>query len=968
MNEQVYFHKGLAYDSRSALQQPGFLKTCENISTEVDGDQTPRMSFYPVITSANAAAIHSVKRFESLVIAGHGGTLVSTAAAGTGSWTTLGSSFTSGAKWKWREYKKFLHGVNGYESVLIDQYGNCYQGRIENPGPAPTLADSSGGEGPNGAYFGYVSYLITWPNGMQYETGLSPASNSLSITDNAISWTAIPTMTYTANYTTSFHTFNKCVLLLRFNGSDGETAATDVAKGKTVSFAGTAQQDSSYYKFGTASLLLDGDSDYIYVAKTDAGINDLYMGTGRFTIDFWARFATVANGGYGLFCQYVDEDNWVNCVHTTTTNTLRFEIRSGGTVTMAIEVTFTPSANTWYHIALIRGWGDADNGWAVTINGTQASSTVTDADAWPDLDGNFDIGRSVFAGPTYQYFNGWIDDFRVCKGIALWTADFTAPTEAAVAPSIKRKLYRGPGTDGTLADIYYVDTIHDNETTTYTDSYTDDDLAAAGPCIVDDYGPGPATASFIEYHYGRCFLIDTTNPWRLYYAEAAAGDTAEENENLLPIAFSSENYDDLRVSGFEKTQPMGLVAFGTFFFVAFKQCWLKRQGNDPDTWSWKKSWARHGVAASDTIALHKDGIIYLTTNQARECGLAIFNGNISTLITSPKLDYIFNSDIDPDYASTAVGAFVGNYYHLLYKDNSGDWKWLAIDMRRFPEVRAAYWKKVASTELMPNVADRELSAASAWTNVNIASYDETGDLSLTASATGQYCTLTEASAPTTIGKAYILTVDVENLTGTWTVKDDDAGQTLGTIAANGIGTEIAFTAATDGGLRLVAGTDTASVDLDNFSLREAADEARCIDCYSQGYDETNSLSVLIGGEDGRVYHDHTGLAVPFDIRTKDCIGAPEAANMEKVLRCLRYNLNTNSEDVILQIYIDGTAKTWPNGLTYRKINGSGDVVQEMHDIPPDFRGKTISLRIYDPTGHTTMHIYSPWSLEIEIVE
>jgi len=44
------------------------------------------------------------------------------------------------------------------------------------------------------------------------------------------------------------------------------------------------------------------------------------------------------------------------------------------------------------------------------------------------LDGVFLLGRYNGATPE-QYFNGWLDEFRLSKGIARWTADFTPPSE-----------------------------------------------------------------------------------------------------------------------------------------------------------------------------------------------------------------------------------------------------------------------------------------------------------------------------------------------------------------------------------------------------------------------------------------------------------------------------------------------------------------------------------------------------------
>ena len=51
-------------------------------------------------------------------------------------------------------------------------------------------------------------------------------------------------------------------LLLHFDGSDGATTTTDSSNNeRTITLAGDAQLDTAQKKFGTASLLLDGNGD-----------------------------------------------------------------------------------------------------------------------------------------------------------------------------------------------------------------------------------------------------------------------------------------------------------------------------------------------------------------------------------------------------------------------------------------------------------------------------------------------------------------------------------------------------------------------------------------------------------------------------------------------------------------------------------------------------------------------------------
>jgi hypothetical protein len=124
---------------------------------------------------------------------------------------------------------------------------------------------------------------------------------------------------------------------------------------------------------------------------------------------------------------------------------------------------------------------------------------------------------------------------------------------------------------------------------------------------------------------------------------------------------------------------------------------------------------------------------------------------------------------------------------------------------------------VASHELMPNQVDRDFSGASAWTNVDLNAYDETTDLTITASAVGQYCTCPVLSAPTTSGSRYRMTFSVANLVGTWTVKSFDGTKTIGTVSVTGA-QSFDWTATTTGGYRIVSVATNSSGDFDNFTL------------------------------------------------------------------------------------------------------------------------------------------------------
>ncbi len=244
------------------------------------------------------------------------------------------------------------------------------------------------------------------------------------------------------------------VLLLHCEGTDASTTFTDSSDSPHVVTAnGDAQIDTDHDKFGTASGIFDGTGDYLSIPDHA----DWFMSTGEFTIDFWTRFNSIASD-IGFFYQRVDADNQVIMYWDQSASTLLFRVYSGGSNTVDLNYTWNPSINRWYHLAVIRGWGGNANSWALTVNGT-ALTTVTDSDAWPDLAASFAIGRI-----NAPYLNGWIDEFRVSKGVARWTSNFTVPVNAYGSD----RLYWVIGSTRPLQGVKYYILNANTETSTLT--------------------------------------------------------------------------------------------------------------------------------------------------------------------------------------------------------------------------------------------------------------------------------------------------------------------------------------------------------------------------------------------------------------------------------------------------------------------------------------------------------------------
>ena len=221
-------------------------------------------------------------------------------------------------------------------------------------------------------------------------------------------------------------------LLLHCNGADTTTDFPDSSRGAhVVTASGNAQVDVAQSVFGGASGLFDGTGDYLTVPDHA----DWYLGSGNLTIDCRFRLnALTAGTRFGFFHQRVSADNNIAAAFYKEAGapfTQHVQLYVEEATVLKIAGPFTVNSittNTWYHIAFIRGWGGVANRWAITIDGVSAGTEDITINC-PNFAANLEIGR-YHDNVAYRYLNGWIDEYRVSKGIARWTANFTPPTKA----------------------------------------------------------------------------------------------------------------------------------------------------------------------------------------------------------------------------------------------------------------------------------------------------------------------------------------------------------------------------------------------------------------------------------------------------------------------------------------------------------------------------------------------------------
>jgi hypothetical protein len=192
---------------------------------------------------------------------------------------------------------------------------------------------------------------------------------------------------------------------------DGKVVGFETATergGKTIAANGDAQLSTSIKKMGTASLLLDGTGDYASITSQA----DFGFGTGNFTVEGWMYLD--ATSGVQTFTDFragVDTNTavWIYADGADA------KVNVGNST--VITGTTALSATTWHHIALTRSGTDTK----LFVDGVQVGSTYTDSNDYGNTKPVY-IGAEHDAGGA---LDGNIDDVRIIKGNAVYTAGFT---------------------------------------------------------------------------------------------------------------------------------------------------------------------------------------------------------------------------------------------------------------------------------------------------------------------------------------------------------------------------------------------------------------------------------------------------------------------------------------------------------------------------------------------------------------
>lgn len=220
--------------------------------------------------------------------------------------------------------------------------------------------------------------------------------------------------------------WNNVVSLIHFDGTNGSTIIIDEKSNTWTAENGAALSTTSPI-FGTASLLVNGDGTTATTNQSciSTPINaNLDITSGDFTVEFFITpQATPSVVGYianHFAWQPTTERSWA-IVYRSTNKVAAF-LSEDGVNTPIIEGVDTVAIGTTTHIALVRSGSTFSLFVGGVLQGQQTIAGALFASTAPVLIGAVNPTRVLG-------FNGKVDEFRITKGVARYSANFTPPVE-----------------------------------------------------------------------------------------------------------------------------------------------------------------------------------------------------------------------------------------------------------------------------------------------------------------------------------------------------------------------------------------------------------------------------------------------------------------------------------------------------------------------------------------------------------
>jgi len=181
-----------------------------------------------------------------------------------------------------------------------------------------------------------------------------------------------------------------------------------------------AQGSFSPYRQGGYAAEFDATGDYLSTSTS----SDFSFGTGDFTVECWVTKDALTHKGIWQISNSssgLQSSNYTNTIALGYQNSVLQIYGAGNSPTASAPIT----AKTWFHVAYVR----SSNVSKLYCDGTEI---ISQSDTTNYAHTNMVIGG--YYDSSYLH-NGKISNLRVVKGTAVYTSNFTPPTEPLTATS-----------------------------------------------------------------------------------------------------------------------------------------------------------------------------------------------------------------------------------------------------------------------------------------------------------------------------------------------------------------------------------------------------------------------------------------------------------------------------------------------------------------------------------------------------
>jgi len=253
-----------------------------------------------------------------------------------------------------------------------------------------------------GSYFlGYISNVRLIVGSTPYTTSFTPATTPLTAVTN--------TQLLVCQDAT-----------LRDNSTNA-SVVTSFGDARPVAVSPFTLATSSVALANIGSTYFDGTGDYLQLANNSAICN---LNGSNFTVECWAYATSTASNSCLMACSA--NPSLVGFAIFILTGNLTVYVNNGNTVIGSV----TFPINTWNHVAFVRN----NTVCTLYLNGVTVASATVDITN-PAATQPFVIGgiTSTSGWNSNLFFTGYIQDARVVKGTALYTANFEVPTQPLTA-------------------------------------------------------------------------------------------------------------------------------------------------------------------------------------------------------------------------------------------------------------------------------------------------------------------------------------------------------------------------------------------------------------------------------------------------------------------------------------------------------------------------------------------------------